>query len=180
MKFTTAISIMLALDNMSGVAESKAPKRVRQRTVKREQRHRRTKGRSGKGKGGSIDVETEPPQTSIAPTDIGNSISNDGSHLDLICGIFQSYHDLVAADRNDADFCSAFDLDKALLCPNSYEMGIVCSGVQSGLSLNESLEANYCGALFDEMYNDQRMMFSCVEYCSNFVNDGDCCDVACN
>jgi hypothetical protein len=129
------------------LVEGKNPKKIRRRSVKPEQRFRRTKGTAGKGKGGPTDIETDPPEASIAPTNDSTEgrISNDGSHLALICGIMQSYNDLVAASSYDLDFCGTLESDKDLLCPGSYEFRKLCDGIHVGLSRNESIKEQYCG-----------------------------------
>lgn len=149
----------------------RSPKRIRRRQRGFQQQERRTKANEGKGKGSS----TEPPETNIA-----DDISNDGSHLDLICGIFQSYNDLALAGSSNMDFCRAFETDNSLLCPNEYELGKICDGIQAGLALKASITENYCAPIFDEVHFDAFMMVDCAGFCVSFVDEGDCCDLSCS
>ena len=116
--------------------------------------------------------------------DFDDGISNDSSHLELICGIFKEYRDLATAGSNDiVDFCAPFQADSYLLCPNYYENTKICDGLASSLGVNvsQSIEKNYCIPLFDELYENPDLMDKCVEYCVKYVSDeeGDCCDVEC-
>jgi hypothetical protein len=184
MKVGVVFFFLLSIDE-AFLVDGRSPKRIHQRNRHRgaQQQESRTKGNEGKGKGYSGDV-TDPPQTTIAPTDgtTGDDfeVSNDGSHLDLICGLFQSYNDLVVAGGNSLDLCSSFNVESSLLCPNNYELGKVCDGVTLGFARNVSVIDNYCVPLFDEMYNDSIMKDSCIGFCEAYVNDGDCCALTCN
>lgn len=182
MKLSAALFLLLSIDEATHV-DAKNPKRIRQRNKYQgsQQGQRRTKGDEGKGKGYSGDETIAPTDRATGePIEDDAEISNDGSHLGLICEILQSYNDLVLAGSNDLDFCLPFEMESSLLCPNAYEIGKICDGVQIELGLNVSVVDNYCVLLFDDMYTDLSMKENCVDFCAAFVNEGDCCALTCN
>mmetsp|Transcript_13131 Transcript_13131/g.24648 ORF Transcript_13131/g.24648 Transcript_13131/m.24648 type:complete len:193 (-) Transcript_13131:67-645(-) len=165
--------------------------------------YRHGKGRKGKrilrpkGKGSPNDeappisdggIETEAIvldavlSDDFLSNDVDDEISNDTSHLELICEVFKDFATLVADGSND-DFCDAFSSESFLLCPNSYEKGKICDGVAAtaGLSLDVSIEENYCAPLFEEMSYDPDLMQDCVNYCLSYVSvdEEDCCNIEC-
>jgi hypothetical protein len=204
MKFENAFLLLTTIGNSLLVLEVEANKKFRQRA----NRVLRTKGAKGdddddggekiKAARGDDDDDGEKIEDGgltddgpvadggVADDDLSNDfddgISNDSSHLELICGIFKEYSDLAAAGSNDViNFCDPFQLDSYLLCPNYYENTKICDGMATGVNVSQAIEKNYCIPLFDEMYENPDLMDDCVEYCVSYVSveEGNCCDVEC-
>ena len=173
MKLSTALFLLASIAQAS-VADARSPKRIRQRNGSRgsQQPERRTKGDEGKGKG-----YTQPPPDSATSEPESSEISNDGSHLDLICELYQSYNNLVRAGSGSINFCAAFETEVSLLCPNDYERGKICEGVALGSALDVSMVENYCVPIFDELFRDSTMVTECVDACAAYSDD--CCALTC-
>jgi hypothetical protein len=135
-------------------------------------RVRRTRGKGGKGNGSTGDDMTLPPTEEV----LEPAGSNDGSHLEHICGLFAEFGSVASTFEGG---CDDFDRFKNLMCPDEYEIGKICDSRADNSDTQEAIADEYCGPLFTPLSDVPEEEYLCADVCISFVSEANCCNLSC-